>query len=605
MTGNGRDKSDQIRQLTGPTRAEPRTTGDISRREALAGLGVLGAAGLAGCTGSSGDGAGGNGSQSGGDGGSGSDGDSSFTVSLPITNPDINFNEFNFANYSWDLTSILFDPLAKWNPSKNEYVPVLLDSWEIGEKSITLHIQDGYTWHEGSPVTAADAVASLRLEKDMGWSVSEYAKSIEKTGQLSLRMELKDRANKRVIEHELLGGTWINKPPHVYEEWMGRFRKASSESERSKIREDLAKKTITDPFGYGPLEVTNIGERQLTMKPFDDHPQGGKMNFDEYVVKFIGTNQKVWQAMRSDNLDGVPSVFAPNQVVQGLPDHWMQTKHSSFGGYGVTFNHEHPAFGDRAVRQAIAHVVDRKTVAQNSGSETKVPVKMVTGAAPQSNKQWFQKHSDTFTDYGVDRKRAAELMRQAGYEKQNGVWTGENGPLRPTFIAPSGWGDWVTASKTVSNQLRSFGIETQLSTMEHATYESRFGKGNFDLAADGWGGGPYPLFAFQTDLKKEARKKYNYPAKVTVPAMNGSGKTTVNIPELMQTINSSGEKDEKRLTRLAWMWNQDLPALPIQTTYEQSFITTDGWKIPSKDAPVMSIDDPPTYLPKVGELREA
>ena len=609
-SASNRDGDEREQRTGGESRAERR----YSRRTVLGGVGAAGVAALSGCASSpsggtsetEGGGGGTTGSATGAnDGGTAAEGQSgkAFTATLPITNPDLNFNEFNFAAYSWDLTGMLFDPLAKWNPDKGEYVPVLLESWEFGDKSLTLDIRDGYTWHSGSPLTAEDAVKSLRLAKNMQWSVSEYAKKIEKTGERSLRIDLKSQTNKHVIEHELLGGTWINKPPHVYGKWMEQFRKASSEEERSTIREELSNLKITEPFGYGPLAIENINAQRIEMRTFDDHPAGDKLDFDRYTVEFIGTNQKVWQAMRADKVDGVPGVFAPEQVVQELPDHWVQQKHPSYGGFGLAFNHDHPAFGKRPVRKAVAHVIDRKMVATNSGAATKKPVDMVTGAAPRANEKWFADESKAFTDYETDIERAAELMRKAGYEKRNGRWAGPNGPLTPSIIAPAGTTDWVTAAKTVSNQLRSFGIAAELSTSEHATYSSQYDKGNFDLAATRWGSGPYPLFAYQGQFKKEEREKIGYPATVTVPAMGSSGKTTVNIPELMKTINRSNEKDEKHLTRLAWTWNQDLPVLPIQSKLDQTFITTDDWNVPAKDAAVMSIDDPPTYLPKVGRLR--
>jgi hypothetical protein len=88
-----------------------------------------------------------------------------------------------------------------------------------------------------------------------------------------------------------------------------------------------------------------------------------------------------------------------------------------------------------------------------------------------------------------------------------------------------------------------------------------------------------------------------------VPKLNGSGTTTVDILTLIEQINQGKTDDEQALRTLAWMWNQDLPKLPIQVGQSQSFITTDDWKIPEKDAPVMSLGAPGIFLPKFGELK--
>lgn len=585
--------------------------GGVPRRRFVGTAGAIGVGLLAGCTSNSGNEGGTSESRSpsatsaqSSGGGAAQSGDG-FTVSLAITNPNLNYNEFNFTNYSWDLNEILNDPIAQWHPAEDKYVPKLAKGWSFEGDTLTMTLADGYHWHNGDPVTAEDVAKSLQLELWMDFSVSEYAKAVKATGDRTVEITLRKQFNRNVLEHELFGGTWINKPPHVYDQWVSRFQDASNEKQRKKVQEELAKWEHAEPFGNGPLKVVESNEQRMTLEPFEGHPFGKRMDFDTYTVEFIGTNQKVWQALRSNRLDGVPSVFAPAPVVKQFPDAVVQKLHSTYGGMGLYFNHDHPDFGKRKVRQAIAHVVDRTQVAKNSGAQIKKPVETITGVAPEVNAEWFPNAADTFEAYEFNAGRAAKLLQDAGYKRQGQTWTGPNGPLKAEILAPSDKSDWVTGAQTISSQLRSFGIDAPLVTKEQSTYDQAYEGANFDLAASGWGSGPYPLFAYQGMLDEEHRGYYNYPATVEVPARNGSGSTTVDFPKLLGRLNQSAKNDEQGFRKLAWAFNQDLPLIPIQETQRQSFISRNGWKIPGKDAPAMQIDDPPTWLPKVGKLHSA
>ena len=532
---------------------------------------------------------------------------SDFTASLGIQNPNLNFNEFNFTNYSWDLTEMLNDPLVKWHPEREEYISMILEEWELSEEKMTMTITDGYTWHNGDDLTADDVATSLQLELWFGFSVSEYASSVEATDDTTVELTLKDQFNQNVLEHELFGGTWVNKPPHVYEEWISRFQDASGEEEMKSVQEELATWELTEPFGNGPFKVDSMNEQRMKLVPHDGHPASDAINFDSYTLEYITTNQNVWQSIRSGNVDGVPSTFAPQQVVQSFPDHVVQTLHPSYTGFALHFNHEHPDFGKRAVRQAAANVVNRTQVAENSGASTKTPVEVVNGLMPSTQDEWLQDSTDAFTAYGTDTEAATQLLQDAGYQRQGGTWTGPDGPIEATLITRADFSDWVTASQTIASQLKNFGMNVQLQTMEGATFDSTYEKGNYELAGNGWGGGgPYPLFAFENVFDEEARSMTNYPAEVTVPEVGSdSGELTVNFPELLSSLNQSGENDVEGFRKLAWTFNQDLPVLPIQEKQNQSFISTNGWDVPAKDDPVMSVPTPPFWLPKVGELQSS
>jgi oligopeptide/dipeptide ABC transporter ATP-binding protein len=330
------------------------------------------------------------------------------------------------------------------------------------------------------------------------------------------------------------------------------------------VQEELAQWELSEPFGNGPFEVGSMNEQRMELVPHDGHPASDAINFDSYTLEYITTNQNVWQAIRSGNVDGVPSTFAPQEVADSFPDHVIQTLHPSYTGFGLHFNHDNPHFSKRPVRQAIAHVVDREQVARNSGANTKTPVEVVNGLPPSTQDEWFG-DSSMFAAYEPDPGRAAQLLEEAGYQRQGNVWQGSDGPIEATLITRADFSDWVTAAQTVASQLTNFGMDIQLQTMEGPTFDETFERGDFELAGGGWGSGPYPLFSFENFYDEEARSAIHYPEEVTVPEVGSdSGELAVNFPETLSTLTQSAENHEETFRQLAWAFNQDLPVLPIQ-----------------------------------------
>jgi len=102
--------------------------------------------------------------------------------------------------------------------------------------------------------------------------------------------------------------------------------------------------------------------------------------------------------------------------VRSIPAKW---------GYGVVFNHDDPVFGDRAVRQAIAYVINREELVANAGPRTKFPASIPCGIAPKNIDQWLGDAKSNFNDYGVgesDTESATEVLEEAGYSKSGDTW---------------------------------------------------------------------------------------------------------------------------------------------------------------------------------------
>ncbi|WP_440009879.1 ABC transporter substrate-binding protein [Halomicrococcus sp. SG-WS-1] len=570
-----------------------------SRRRTLEAAGTVGIASLAGCAGTSS-----NDSQN--SNGNGQPTDPELTLSEWLVPKDAQYNSFNSKNWPGDASRMLYDAFVRYNAKKNEFEPNLLTDWSIDGKTVTLKTRK-QQWHDGDSVTADDLVAQLRLEKFMG--MTKFLESAEVTGDQSAKLTLTSEINPDVFL-ETFRNKRLTVKKSLFEKHLQEFESASSDSEKSTAQSNLSSRTIEEPIGNGPFELKTATSQQFTLTKFEKHPQAGNINFPRVVYKYFPSNQKRWQALMNNELDGQAQMFVPKNVREKFPKSVVRAKIPTNSGFGVTFQHDHKHFGQRNVRQAVAHVIDREQVAQNSGGDTKVPVDLPS-AVPANTDEWLGNSAGKFNKYQTSTQKAASLLKDAGFERQSGTWVDSNGnTLKAPFKVPSGYTDWVTASETIVSQLQSFGIDAKLVSRSTSTFWGKdFAKGNFVLAAGGWSARlhshPYFHLKFQLD-SSAADNVYNYPDTVSVPSLNGSGggSQEVDVAKEVESLLTAkpGKKTKQRVQKLAWVVNQTLPVLPIQEKLAQSFVTKDDWNVPSQNSKSMSVYWPTSWLPRTGEL---
>jgi peptide/nickel transport system substrate-binding protein len=319
-------------------------------------------------------------------------------------------------------------------------------------------------------------------------------------------------------------------------------------------------------------------------------------------------------------------MYIPQRIVEQLPDKVRQVKLPSVWGYGVVPNHDHKHAGDRAVRQAIQYVINRKQTARNVSKASKTPAPIPTGIAPDNVDNWLGDAKNDFETYGVDStqtNKATKVLNDAGYKKSGGTWKdpeGEN--VSVPITVPSGWSDWTTATETIVDQLNDFGFDSTSNGAQFGTIQGNlWPNGDFAFISGGWlAGAPrgtYPYFSlYHQMIYNERGFNYNYPAAdksrggsnadTTVPSRTGSGSMTVNSKKRLGEIAQSTDESEiEEITiEQAWVANQDLPIIPVLEKVTQSFLTGgDKWALPEQGADIQQVTAPGPWLAQKGELQ--
>ncbi|MCU4740794.1 ABC transporter substrate-binding protein [Halobacteria archaeon AArc-m2/3/4] len=581
---------------------------------------MTGAAALAGCTGGDDEGNGddGNGDDDGnGNGAIEADGD--VDVWFETGNWDdptnVQFNPFNPAALGGQLDEALWEEYAKYNLEHGEWIPYAVTEWDIGEETVTFEIRDDLVWSDGEDVTAEDIVVGMRLDEYQDGEIWDFAESVEAVDDTTVEITLEDTANQEVVEWVLLTRN-VNTPEHVFGEYLDRIDDGEDPED---VMGDLATWDDREPVTCGPFyfsdeESTN---QHMTAPAMDDHPDADEINFNGYHMYERGSNEAYHSSLIDGEFDGLLSLFVSSELLQTFPDTVDEIQIPGTFGAGIIFNHDHDIFSEREVRQAMAFATDWELAAQNADPESKQVPAVPCGITTAAIEDYLGDDIDDYESYDQDQDRAAELLEDAGFEQDdNGDWVDSSGDtISATIVYPSGWSDFVAAAETVASQLNEFGFDLELEGQERGTLEENLGNSDFELANFEWNEGAiqfnHPYYSLRHNFRNRQLDPdtsfFNYPESDTieVPARDGDGTIEVDVVQRLNDLASESDEDEANeiIKELAWVVNQDMPMLPIQSKFEQSFLSNDGWEYPDPESDDMQILFPLYWLPKQGQLK--
>ncbi len=429
---------------------------------------------------------------------------------------DSQYNPWNGQNFG-EARRMLFDRFMYYNLENREYEGYAVSDWTVDGTTVTLTVREGLTWHNGDAATATDVANQIKLDVYNGGSLGQFVApddlgavpdrvvaTDERTVELSLTEAVNEKIllsylqPKRLVAHE---GT--------YGEFVTALDEASSEDERSTALGELTNDTTSDPVGTGPFQFEDADSQRTLLSKYEDHPDAGNINFPEVEYLYKPENSGRWNSLINEETDGSATLFMPSNRLSQLPDSVQVSLIPRHWGLGLVFNFDKEPVDDPRVRKAVANVINREAVAQNSGAGTdsKLAVTYPSGLTGEFSGQiengWLSGVADQFDTYGRGESRteaAASLLREAGYEKQNGTWQKDGEPLSLPIKGPSGFSDWVAGAETVVSHLQEFGIEAEPVMKDTSTYWGKdYSNGDFVVGLQGWASyeQSYPYFHFQ------------------------------------------------------------------------------------------------------------
>ncbi|MFF2370397.1 ABC transporter substrate-binding protein [Agromyces sp. NPDC058110] len=475
-----------------------------------------------------------------------------FELTSQTTAPSGDIDSFTWASYAEpysldyahafdyadnQVLSNVCESLLRLNPDYS-LSPALAESFSNPTPTTWVYeIRDGVTFHDGSPLTAADVVASMQRHLDPAvgsfwYSVYQNVTSIEQTG-----------------DREVTVTTAI--PDSQFNQGMGGAA-GVVESAATLAEKGADYGNSTGLVNCtGPFELTEwkSGE-SITLTRYDDYWDDSlRAKSGEVRFVFLGDPTARVNAMKSGDVDG--SWMLP---VDGIPQLQATKGEVSFGlttavNDLVISNLDGP-LGDVRVRRALLMALDREGILQAGAKGYGEVWNALTtdsvwgGASDETRDAAF----DDLEEYPHDVEAAKKLVEEAGATGQKIVFA--TAPITNEFN--------VVSQATVA-AAQSIGLEAEIKTVTPSAYTALFSdpsaREGVDLYLTTWYlSSPDPLEMYAV-LRTGEFSNYGGWSDPDFDAIANEAVGTED-PDARAELSS----------RLQHIANQELPWLPLYTT---------------------------------------
>lgn len=349
----------------------------------------------------------------------------------------------------------------------------MLESWDVAAdgQTITLNVQPGLEWNDGTPVTAADVEMSLAMHLDPNISsratrlagvvgVSEFS---EGTADSIAGLSTPDDMTV-VIELAEPDAAWL---PNFAS--LMRLNPAFP----AHILGDVPHAEIpehpffeTHPVTNGPYQFVEYVPEQYVELERNENWSGGEAGFERLFFKIVTDAEARVAQLQSGELQFIDGL-SPLDVdrLSGVDGITIDSA-TGLNPNIIGMAYDHPLLEDPRVRQAIVFAIDREGLCTEafrgfcSVSPTNQRLVGLEWALPTAE--------DGAIVYDFDPDRARELLAEAGWD--------ESDTLNLLF-RPGGAGTAMTAAMSiVQAQLADVGIDMEIVNVDVPTLLDRLGR---------------------------------------------------------------------------------------------------------------------------------
>ncbi len=363
------------------------------------------------------------------------------------------------------LTALIYEPLYTMN-DKLEPVPLLAQKTDISNdgKVWQITLRQGVTFHDGSPLTARDVVATineiLRLA-EMG--LGQYR-------SLQYMISSASANDDRVVI--------INAARPCYGMYYALTFPVLRESQVQLER----------PSGTGPYRVVSFNPGQELLLSANEEWWDGVPRYRELNFNFYATNRELLSAYEYKQADAIITRSATAAQYQGGRTS-LNVSYRTQQLETLMINHSSFPLEDTEIRRAIRYAIDVDNIAANV--YTDMVRRTDTPLIPDT---WTYL---TGSDYGYDPEKAKEILAAKGWSDtdNDGVLDmikdgrKRNLQLRIYVYEEQDNSVRILAANMISDYLKAVGINAPVTTMNFTEAQTKLSKRSFDLC----------LAAFQMD----------------------------------------------------------------------------------------------------------
>jgi ABC-type transport system substrate-binding protein len=368
--------------------------------------------------------------------------------------PDQGFiPELSSSYYDSTVWSTIFSNLAQRNDTVvRTMLPALATDWSVASdnKTWTVNLRQGVTWHDGQPFNATDVKFTFDAMQDdtLAANVESFVKSlvggknnVTITGPYQVKFSL-PQPYAYFVQNIL--GPAVNSIPILPAHILKNIPYTSWKTSSFNTGQGGPGPVGTGPYkwvGYDPVTATNHVTRNDNYFNFPTNGQaalksrGAFMVKDFYVRYILGSDAAI-TALTTHAVNVLDSQYHL-ETQQSFLSTWGTSGYVVYDAYGAQelgFNMKHPVFGTgtatplgqadptkaalaaKYVRQAISYAIPRQLIIDqllngygHAGITTPVVGNYVTGAATTYG------FNTALAPYAFNLTKSRQLLQQAGY----------------------------------------------------------------------------------------------------------------------------------------------------------------------------------------------
>ncbi len=239
------------------------------------------------------------------------------------------------------------------------------------------------------------------------------------------------------------------------------------------------------PLGTGPFKFVEWKSGEyVRVEKNENYWRGPEYpKLDGIIVQFIPDPNTRVNALKAGEYDF--GQILPNQVsevsdLEGYKIEMVNTNSWLHFDFNVATERGQALFGDKQVRQALFHAIDREAIADDLMEGT---VELAnTGITP--NSPYF---NDDLKVYNYDPEAAAQMLEDAGWVVgSDGIREQDGERLSFTIINRNSRPERVAIAQVIQANLKDVGVEITFENLENAAWLDRWLSKDWEAVVGGW-----------------------------------------------------------------------------------------------------------------------
>lgn len=399
-----------------------------------------------------------------------------------------------------------FEGLIRYQRGTDDIVMQLAESYENEGNKTIFKLRPNIKWSDGEVFTSKDIWAFYQICHN---SPVNFLTSIETPDELTVEFVWADPApfdefrimliaqevhHGRIPYHiygEIADARYeaLQKAPLLTQEQkaeglqgpFGRYPSADTEvwEELDLLWQDYIKTPPNEEHiivGTGPY-INELGhtlnEGSMSKNPYYWNPDG--QQFDKVIIRATtdATKSPMMESEEIHNMDGTMPKDLTESLLKANENiiYYPQRDPASHGLY-FNYQSDNAPMDIKEFRQALIYIADKEAMRDIGSYQSDVHPWSSVGIPPSMLETYVdQDVIARMTKYDHNEEKATELLESIGCEKINGKWQDPDGKqIKITIGLDKGWYIASLVSPIYANQLKQFGIDTEVMAVDGTVY---------------------------------------------------------------------------------------------------------------------------------------